>query len=884
MRFHLPRRLRRLLAPFTWNARDREMDREMAFHLESLRQQYVRSGMPDAEATRAARARFGDVRRLKDRGHDVRTALMMDDLVRDVRHMARGLRKSPGFTIAVVLTLALGIGGNTAIFSVVDQLLLRPLPYPDGDALVMVYEALGVKPGQQITASRTHQSVSPANWMDWQARSRTLERLAAFRTASMTMTESGDPTRLAVQMVSSEFFPLLGVRPLLGRAIVVEDDLPNAPRVAVLSHRFWQGRLGGDPGVVGRRILLNDQPTEIIGVMPPGFAFIFPDNDLWSALQLDRTRPWRDVAGRFITVVARMRQDTSRRAAQTEMEGIASQLSAAYEFNKNTSVELVPLREELTGRVQTSLLVLFGAVGVLLSIACFNVANLLLARAAARRREIAIRTSLGAGRLAIVRQLVVESLLLSTAGGVLGVGLARWSLDALVAFAPPDLLRAPDLSVDVRVLLYTLALSTLTGLLVGIVPALLIARESTTASTGASGARVTHAPRIRQILVICQVAMTVMLLCGAGLLVRTLAALNAANTGVDMSNVLTMDVGLPAARYPPERRLQFYREALTALGALPGVESASAGNSLAVIGAPRGGTVFHRLGTPTVSLNDMPGTVVRVVASGYFRTLRIPVLRGREFADSDDANPTPGFVVNQAFVEQHLAGLDPLRERLQVVMQQENPYLPIIGVVANVSEGSVRQAPQPTVFYSHRQMPETGMTLLVRASQPLALAGSAVQAIRRLDPNLAVTRVRTFELALGESLARERMIAFVSGTFALSGLLLASLGLYALLAFLVAERTKEIGIRIALGAQIGRLTRSVVARGLRLAAIGAVVGVAASLVLLRSLRTLLFGVTPNDATTYAAVLVLLCAVAALASYVPARWAARVEPLTALRHD
>ena len=884
MPFRLPRCLRRLFAPFTWSSRDREMDREMGFHLESLRHQYIRSGMSEEEAARAARARFGDVRRLKERGHDVRTARLVEDLTRDVRHMMRGLRRSPGFTIAVVLTLALGIGGNTAIFSVVDQLLLRPLPYPGGDRLVMVYEALGVKPGQAIRSSRSHLSVSPANWMDWQAQSTTLERLAAWRRTSLTLTDNGEPARLAAQQVSSEFFPVLGIQPLLGRVISEDDDRPNAPRVAVLSHRLWQGRFGGDPNIVGRTIHLSDRPAQVIGVMPAGFGFIFPDNDVWSALQLDRARAWRENAGRSITVVARRRENASLRAAQTEMEGIAGRLAAAYEFNRNTSVELVPLREELTGSVQTSLLVLFGAVAVLLSIACFNVANLLLARAASRRREIAIRTSLGAGRLAIVRQLVVESLLLSTAGGALGVALAHWSLEALMAFAPPDLLRVPDLSVDVRVLLYTMGLSMLTGVVVGIVPALLVARESATASTGASGARVTHAPRIRQALVVCQVAMTVMLLCGAGLLVRTLLALNTAKTGVDMANVLTMDVGLPAARYPPERRAQFFREALAALRALPGVESTGAGNSLPVIGSPRGGTVFHRLGTPAVPLNDMPITFVRVATPGYFRTMRIPVLHGREFADSDDANPTPGFVVNQAFADAYLKDIDPLRAQLRVVMEEKNPYLSVIGVVANVSEGSVKAGAQPTVFYSHRQMSETGLTLVVRASQPQAIAAAAVQAIRRLDPNLAVTRVRTFEQALGESLARERLIALVSGAFALSGLLLASLGLYGLLAFLVAERTKEIGIRIALGAQVGRLTRSVVASGLRLAAIGAAAGVAGALGLLRSVRTLLFGVTPNDFSTYLAVLLLLLGVAALASYVPARWAGRVEPLTALRQD
>ena len=378
--------------------------------------------------------------------------------------------------------------------------------------------------------------------------------------------------------------------------------------------------------------------------------------------------------------------------------------------------------------------------------------------------------------------------------------------------------------------------------------------------------------------------MTVMLLCGAGLLVRSMIALTGTTTGVDMSNVLTMEVGLPSARYPAERRVQFFREALAALRALPGVESTGAGNSLAVIGSPRGGTVFHLLGTPTRPLNEMPVTLVRVVTTGYFKTLRIPIVRGREFADSDDANPTPGFVVNQAFADKYLADADPLRTQLKVVMASENPHLAIIGVAANVSEGLAGGPPPPTVFYSHRQMAETGMTLLVRCPQPQAIAGAAVRAIRQLDPNLAVTKVRTYELALGESLARERLIALLSGAFALCGLLLAGLGLYGLLAFLVAERTKEIGIRMALGAQVRQVTRSIVASGLRLAAIGAAIGIAGSLVVLQSLRTMLFGVTPHDATTYGAVMLVLGGVAAIASYVPARWAARVEPLTALRQD
>jgi putative ABC transport system permease protein len=383
---------------------------------------------------------------------------------------------------------------------------------------------------------------------------------------------------------------------------------------------------------------------------------------------------------------------------------------------------------------------------------------------------------------------------------------------------------------------------------------------------------------------VCQVAMTVMLLCGAGLLVRTMIALSGANTGITAQDVLTMEVVLPGTRYDGDRRVRFYRDALDALRALPGVTAAAAGDSLAIIGPPRGGTIFHRLGTPVLPMNDSPSATIRVVTPGYFRTLRIPMLRGREFTAADDATPTPGFIVNEAFVKKYLDGIDPLGVSISVWMQDKNPHAPIIGVAGNVSEGSVRDDPRPTIFYSHRQMNSTAMTLLVRANQPGGIANAAVAAIHRLDPNIAVTRVRTFEGALAESLARERLIAMISGGFALIGLVLASLGLYGLLAFLVAERTREIGIRMVLGAQAGRVTRSVVGGGLRLVAVGAAIGVTGAVALLRSLRTLLFGVTSNDAATYASVLALLVIVAALASYLPARRAARVEPLTALRQE
>jgi len=853
------------------------MEREMAFHIDSLARDCARDGLSDIDAHRAARRQFGNLTLLKERGHDECTLRLVEDVTRDVRHAARGLWRSPGFSLAVILTLALGIGGNTAVFSVVDQLLLRPLPYPNGDRLVMVEESVGGR--------NPHADVSPANWLDWQRESRTFRRFAAWQPWAFTLTGAGEPLRVNAQLVSSEFFPLLGVAPLLGRAISDEDDRPNGPRVAVLSYRAWQDQLGGDRRAIGRTVQLDDRPYEIVGVMPAGFRFVREDVDLWTAYQLDRNRPWRETTdGRFIDVVGRLADGATIGTARSEMEGIARRLAATYAFNTNTSVTVTPLREVLTGQVRTSVLVLFAGVGVLLAIACVNVANMLLARSASRQREIAIRASLGAGRWAIAQSLLVESLLLAGAGGALGLGLARWSLDALLAVAPTNLLGVSELFIDRRVLIYAFGVSLATGAIAGLASTILFARLSMADALRTRGWKAGHAPRVRQALVVVQVAMTVVLLCGAGVLVRTLIALDRAPMGFDAHDVLTMRVAISPARYPDERPRDFYREALTRLRALPGIESAAVAASLPMVGSPRGGTRFRQLGEPERPVAELPSTVVRMVAPGYFRTLRIPVLRGREFTDADNANPMSGFVVSETFARRYLSERDPLATSISVRMQDENPYLPIIGVVGDVSEVSVRVAPQPTVFYSHGRMPWATMTLFVRGRQPESAVKPVTAALHELDPTLVVSNVRTIESALAESLARERISALISTSFGVGGLLLAALGLYGLLAYLVAERTKEIGIRIALGAGLARITGSVVAGGLALVAIGAAIGLAGSLLLLRSLGALLFGVTPYDVPTYAIVVVLLGAIAALASYLPARRAARIEPLTALRQE
>jgi predicted permease len=502
------------------------MEREMAFHIDSLARDYARDGLSDVDAQHAARRQSGNLTRLKERGHDERTMRLAEDVMRYVRHGARGLWRSPGFSLAVILTLALGIGGNSAVFSVVDQLLLRPLPYPDGDQLVMVEESTG--------GLNSRVDVSPANWLDWQRESRTFRRFAAWQPWAFTLTGVGEPRRVNAQLVSSEFFPLLGVAPLLGRTISDEDDRPNGPRGVMLSYRAWQDQLGGDRRAIGRTVQLDDRPYEIVGVMPAGFRFVREDVDLWTAYQLDRNRPWRETTdGRFIHVVGRLAAGATIGTARSEMEGIARRLAATYAFNKNTSVTVTPLREVLTGQVRTSVLVLFAGVGVLLAIACFNVANMLLARSTSRQREIAIRASLGAGRWAIARSVLIESLLLAGVGGALGLGLARWSLDALLAVAPTNLLGVSELFIDRRVLIYAFGLSLATGAIAGLASTIVFARRSMAGALRTHGSKAGHAPRVRQALVVVQVAMTVVLLCGAGVLVRTLIALDRAPMGFD---------------------------------------------------------------------------------------------------------------------------------------------------------------------------------------------------------------------------------------------------------------------------------------------------------------------------------------------------------------
>jgi predicted permease len=802
----------------------------------------------------------------------------IDGIVRDGRYALRTLVRTPVFALTVVLTLGLGIGANTAIYSIVDRLLLRPLPYPNGEQLVVLHES---------SSKGARMDVNPANWLDWQRDSQTFESFAAWTNRiPLALTGQGDPERLRNEAVSYEFFSVLGVKPFLGRDFTADDDRPQARPTVVLSHALWQRKFGGDPNLVGRVVQLDGIPTEIIGVMPAGFHFLSRETAIWTTFRLDRTLAWRERRGRFLPyVVGRVKASLAPSAARREIERIAARLAQTYEFNKNTSVTVIPLREAMTGEVRTSLIVLFAAVGVVLLIACSNVANLLVARSASRRRDIALRTALGAGRGAIVRELLIESLLLALAGGAVGVFIARLGASILLALTPSNLIQLSEITIDRAMLVYTAGLSLGTGVLIGLAPATPAIRLRIAEYLRNGGRSVTASLRLRQALIVLQVAMTIVLLCGAGLLARTLFALTREPIGVDPRNVLTLRTELPGSRYQPPQMVGFFADLIDRLKALPGVESAAAARDIPVSWQRISGTSFRVLGQPDLSANDRPSTRVRVVTPGYFKTLGMPLLKGRDFSDDDRITTPNVFIVNEAFAKKFLPADDPLSASISVAMQiPDRGFGRVIGVVGDVKEGSLRGGPEPTVFYTYRQLLSPGMTLFVRSRRGAELTHEAEQIVHDIDRSLPVVEVRMLDDAFSESLGREKLNAVVSGAFAVCALLLASLGLYGLLAFSVAERTNEIGIRMALGARASQVLRMVLEQGLRLVLLGVSLGLIAAFATSRFVQSLLFGITVHDPATFVTVSGLLVLVTVIAAFIPARRATQVNPLIALRAE
>ncbi len=806
---------------------------------------------------------------------------MKPSWISDLTYAVRSLLRAPVFSVLVVLILGLAIGANGAIFSLVDQIVLRPLPYPQPDRLVGVWES-------NAERGLATNDVAPGNWLDWLSQARGFERLSAWFAAPATLTTEAEyPERVDVGVVWPGWFELLGAVPVKGRTFREEESEPGRDHVVILGHGLWQQRFGGKPDVVGSSLSIDGETYQIVGVAPPGFDQ--PQKpDLWIPLALpaeERTNR----GSHFLKVVGRLAPGVTVAGARQEMIALADRLASEYpETNRGWSAAVVPLHQQTVGDVRPMLLLFQAAVLVLLLIACLNVANLLLVRTTARGRDLALRSAVGAGRVAIVRQVLTESLVLSAAGGLVGLVLARAGLALTVAFKGDDLPRLGEVRLDASVIAFTLGVTLLTGLVAGLLPALRAARPDLNAMLKEGERKMAgRGGRLRQGLIVAEVGLAVVLLVGAGLLVDSFLRLSRVDTGIDPHNVLTMRMYLPDTRYPDlPARHAFYESLLEEVSALPGVRTAGLVSDLPVSGVEglwRNG--FELAGRSPASKADQLFAYLRWVSPGYFGTLGLRVERGRDVDESDGPGRRRVVVVDRAFVDRFLAERDPIGERLVVQLGDEEPW-EIVGIVDNVRQATLAEAPEPHIYMPYRQAPFIPtMTLAVRtAKDPLSLAGPVRDRVFSLDDQLAPYRIQTMEEQVAGSIGDERFNTLLIGAFATVALLLAALGLYGLIAYSVARRTQEFGIRAALGARERDILLGVLRQGLVLAGMGLVIGVGAAVGLTRMLKGFLYEVQPTDPWSYLAVAVVLTLVALIASFVPARRAARIDPKAALQYE
>ena len=807
----------------------------------------------------------------------------MTRLVQDVRYGFRMLAKSPGFTVVAVLTIALGIGANTAIFSVVRAVLLKSLPYPEPEQLVSIRE---------VQSHSGDMSVSWMNFLDWREQSQSFERLAVTRADRFILTGAGEPTQLRAGRVSAAFFPLLGAKPIVGRTFSEVEDAPSAAPATVLSYALWRTRFGADPTIVGKGVMLDGEAYNIVGVLRPDFKFFQLKIDLYTPIGLRAKLPSYLNRGNHqgLTALARLRPGVPVSAARLELDTIMKRLEQQYpETNSGEGAIITPLYESRVSGIRPALLLLLGAVACVLLIACVNMANLLLARAAARQREFAIRASIGAGRGRIVRQLLTESLLLSLLGGILGLLIAVWAIGPLLRIAPQDIPRLADTEVDREVFAFTLAVIFLTGTLFGLAPAFQASRADVNTSLRESGRSATpgrHRQRLRAVLLISEVSLAVVLVIGSGLLIRSLLKAMAVNPGFRADHVLALDVNLPLAKYKEKPTwVTFMNQAVERVRNLPGVESASA-----VMCPPLGGecwdSVFVFDDRPVPPQAELPSAVFNIAEPHYFETIHTPVLAGRGFTDADTQKSAPVVLINETMAKRWWPNGNPIGKRIKQGWPKDDvPFREIVGIVSDIHQEGTDQPELPEVFAPAAQYPFNTMTILARTKPlPMSLATAAVSAIQSLDSDQPVYNVKPLAAYFSESLASRKFSTLLLALFGGLALLLAAVGIYGVMAYTVSLRTHEMGIRMALGAQRGDVFGLIVGFGARLALAGIAIGLAGSLALARLMQSQLFGVSSLDPATFVAVAVLLCCVAVVACCIPARRAMRVDPIVALRYE
>ena len=812
----------------------------------------------------------------------------MSTLLQDVRYGLRMLAKSPSVSIVATIALALGIGANTAIFSVVNAVLLRPLPYPNSDALMAIWE-------KDVTRGSLRNSYSYPNFFDLRDQNHSFERVAAYHDSDFIMTGRGEPIRLQGALASSDLFTVLGVAPVLGRAFLPNEDKPTETgRVVVISQRLFAGRFNSDPNILNQQITLDGKRYTVVGVMPNDFEFPIQNDplDLWTTIADDASGSTPVTGQRgahFLRVVGRLKPAVSQTQAQADVDAIAARLEQQYpDYNTHKGIQIESALSALVGNVRPALLIMLGAVACVLLIACANVANLLLARAMTRHREMAVRSALGASRLRVVRQLLTESVLLSLAGGLLGLGLAVWWSDLLIALGKKDIPRAIQVGLDWRVLAFTLGVSVLTGMVFGLVPALHLSKSELSESLkeGRGAGAGAKRNRVRNALVIAELAIAVVLLVGAGLLLQSFWRLQHVSSGLDPRNILTFNVSLPEVRYSSEKQAHFYRDLLGRVRSLPGVQSASAVTPLPLSG-DRFRISFQIEGRP-VAPKDEPVADLFVAETNYFRTMGIPILKGRDFNDQDEHKSMPVTIVTESFAREFFPGEDAVGKRIRPGIStwdddDEDRVREIIGVVADVRNRALNTEPKPAYYMPQAQLPFTQLVTVVKtANDPRALTGSVTREVRNMDSELPIFAVKTMEDYISSSVAAPRFNTTLLAIFAAVALALTIIGLYGVMSYSVAQRTSEIGIRMALGAQARDVIRLIVKEGLAMVGLGLILGIGGALALTRLLTALLFGVTARDPMTFAAIAGLLSIVAILACCIPAWRATRVDPLEALR--
>ncbi len=858
---------------------DRELDDEVRAYLELLIDEKIAAGIEPSAARRQALIELEGLQQIKERVRDTRRWSWLADAWQDAGYGLRLLRRNPGFAAVVVLTLALGIGANTAIFTVVNGVLFRALPYPDPDRLMSIS-------GTNPTQGQLRVPLSVADFLDWRSRNRIFEPLAAYANTLLNYTGGEGAEQIAGLSVTADFFRVLGVGPALGRTLLPHEDKPESDQVAIVSDAFWRRYLGSDPARIGQPITLSGRIYTVVGVMPPRFTFgLTNEVGAWVAMKLAppaRRGPY------FMWGIARLRHGASVPLARTEMAAIAGGIREATRASNNDwNLVANDLKEEAVGDVRPALLALLGAVLLVMLIACANIANLLLARATTREKEVAVRTALGAGRGRLVRQLLTESLLLGLTGGGLGVLLAVWGVNLLLASAPPTIPRLKGIHVDGLVLAFAVALAFASAVVFGLAPAAQSAQLGLVASLkeGRGAGEGDRKRRMRSVLAIAEIALALMLLITTGLVLKSFANLQRVDVGVRADNVVTMQISLPGSRYRERAQLAaFWGRLLERIEALPGVRSAAVGLSLPpnLLSLRDDFAIDGRLAPPTES---SPIADLLLVSPRYFETLGIRLREGRTLANTDTADAPRVVVINETMKRRFFAAESPIGKRIKQGTASQNPWMDIVGVVDDVKYGGVGVPTEAAMYEPYMQNPGSPMYLVVRtAADPMGAVPAIRDVVRALDKDLPVIRVRSMSELIYQSKAEPRFRALLLGVFGLAALLLAAVGIYGVISYSVTQRTHEMGVRMALGAARPDVMRLILIQGSKLVLLGTAVGLAGSALITRSLATLLFAVEPHDPWTFAGVALLMAGTALAAILVPAARATRVDPLVALRSE